>query len=50
MLYYDRIEISEVTDPTKSNRGKKCMICHCFNNHGFRFQDSVMLWPCQVLI
>ena len=28
MLYYDRIDISEGIDLTKSNRSKKCMICH----------------------
>ena len=42
MLYYDRIDISEGIDLTKSNRSKKCMICHYwFLNHGFKFQDSV---------
>ena len=42
MLYYDRIDISEGIDPTKSNKSKECMICHyCFFNHGFKFQDSV---------
>ena len=42
MLYYDRTDISEGIDPTKSNRSKECMICHyCFFNHGFQFQDSI---------
>ena len=42
MLYYDRTDISEGTDLTKSNTSKKCMICHYwFFNHGFKFQDSV---------
>ena len=42
MLYYERIDISEGTDPTKSNNSKECMICHYwFFNHGFKFQDSV---------
>ena len=42
MLYYDRIDISEGTDPTKSNRSKECMICHYFFfNNGFKFQDCV---------
>ena len=42
MLYYDRIDISEGIDPTKSNRSKECAICHYwFFNHGFVFQDSV---------
>ena len=30
MLYYDRIDISEGIDPTKSNISKECMICRCF--------------------
>ena len=42
MLYYDRIDISEEIDPTKSNKSKECIICHYqFFNHGFKFQDSV---------
>ena len=42
MLYYDRIDISEIINPTKSNRSKECMICHYWIfNHGFKFQDSV---------
>ena len=28
MLYYDRIDISEEIDPTKSNKSRECMICH----------------------
>ena len=41
-MYYNRIDISEGIDHTKSNRSKECMICHyCFFNHGFKFQDSV---------
>ena len=41
MVYYDRIDINEGTDPTKSNRSKKCMTCHywLFNHHGFKFQN-----------
>ena len=42
MLYYNRIDKREGTDPTKSNKSKECMICHYwFFNHGFKFQDSV---------
>ena len=38
MLYYDRIDLSEGTDLTKSNNSKKCIICHyCFLIHGFEF-------------
>ena len=28
MLHYDRIDISEGTDPTKSNKSKECIISH----------------------
>ena len=42
MLYYDRIDISKVTDLAESNNSKECMICHYFFfNHGFEFQASV---------
>ena len=42
MVYYDRIDISKGTDPTKSNRSKECLIFHySFFNHGLKFQDSV---------
>ena len=42
MLYYDRIDISEKTDFTETNKSKQCMICHCwFFNYEFKFQDSV---------
>ena len=42
MLYYDRNDISEGTDLTKSNNSKEFMICHYwFFNHGLKFQDSV---------
>ena len=42
MLYYERIDISEGIDPTKSNKSKECMICHYFFfNNGFKFQDFV---------
>ena len=42
MLYYDRIDISEGIDPTKSNKSRECMICHYwFFNHGFKLQYSV---------
>ena len=40
MLYYDRIDLSEGINPTKSNNSKECMICHYwFFNHGCKFQD-----------
>ena len=42
MLYYDRIDISDGIDPTKSNKCKDCMIFHYWIfNHGFKFQNSV---------
>ena len=42
MLYYYRIYISERTDPTKSNKSRKCMTCHySFFNHGFKLQNYV---------
>ena len=42
MLYYDRIDSREGIDPIKSNRSKKCMICHYwFFNHGCKFQNSL---------
>ena len=42
MLYYDRVDISEGTDPTKINKSKDCLICHYwFLNHGFKFQAHV---------
>ena len=40
MLYYDRIDISEGFDHTKSNRRQEWIIYHVwFFNHGFKFQD-----------
>ena len=42
MLYYDKIDISDGIDPTKSNKSRECMICHYwFFNHRFKFQDHV---------
>ena len=42
MLRYDRIDISEGIDPTKSNKGRECMICYYWLfNYGFKFQDYV---------
>ena len=41
-MYYDRIDISEGIDPTKSNKSRECMICHSWLfNHRFKFQDHV---------
>ena len=42
MLYYDRIDLSERIDLTKSNNSKECIICHYwFFSYGFKFQHSV---------
>ena len=42
MLYYNRIDVREGTDPTKSNKSRECMIWHYwFFNHGYKFQDHV---------
>ena len=42
MLNYESIDVSEETDPTKSNKNKECLIGHYWLfNHGFKFQDSV---------
>ena len=42
MPYYDRIDISEGIDPTKSNKSRECMIYrYWFFGHGFKFQYSV---------
>ena len=43
MLHYDRIDISEGIDPTKSNKSRECVICHDF----FLIMDSnfkIMQW------
>ena len=29
MLYYDRTDIREGTDPAKSHSSKECMVRHC---------------------
>ena len=42
MLHYDRINISQEIDLTKSNKSKECMISHYFFfNYGLKFQDYV---------
>ena len=41
-MYYDKTDIREGIDSTKSNRSKGCMIWYySFSNQGFKFQDSV---------
>ena len=36
MLYYNKIDVSKGIEINKSNKSKKCMICHCwfFKNIG----------------
>ena len=42
MLYYDKFDISEAIDLTKSNKSRECMVCHYFFfNYGLEFQDYV---------
>ena len=42
MPYYDKVDINEGIDPTKSNKSIECMICHYWLcNNGFKFQDHV---------
>ena len=40
MLEYDRIDISEGIDIAKTNKSKKCNICHywCFLNKNFNYE------------
>ena len=41
-MYFDKIDLSEVTEPAKSNNRKQCMVCHYWLfNYGFEYQDSV---------
>ena len=38
MLYYDRVDLSKETDPTKSNISKECIaFLYWFFDHGFDF-------------
>ena len=43
MLYYDRINVSELIDVNKISKPKECNICHCwyFLNKNFKFQPNV---------
>ena len=42
MLYYDKIDVSDETDLTKTNDSKQCIVCHYwYFNYGFKFQNSV---------
>ena len=43
VLYYNRIDVSEVIDVNNSSASKECIICHnwYFLKKGFRFQPTV---------
>ena len=43
MLYFDRIDVSAVTDVNKESAAKKCDICHYwyFLCYSFKFQPNV---------
>ena len=43
MLYFDRIDISEGIDVSKTSASKDCDVCHYsyFLNKGFKFQPYV---------
>ena len=45
MLYYDRIDVSEVIDFDKTSKLKECNICHYwyFSNKGIKFQIYVCI-------
>ena len=43
MLYYNRTDVSEGIDPTKSNNSKKCIVYYYwFFNHGFKYRGHAM--------
>ena len=40
MLYYDKIDLSEGSDPAKNSNSKECTVFHYwFFSHGFKFQN-----------
>ena len=43
MLQYERIDVSEVIDLSKSDKSKDCMICHYwyFKNIGYKYEPHV---------
>ena len=43
MLYFIRIDVSEVIDVNKTGASKECDTCHywCFLNYSFKFQPNV---------
>ena len=42
MLYFDRIDISQGIEVSKTSASKECDICHywCFLNYSFKFQPN----------
>ena len=53
MFYYNRTDLSEGIDLTKTSNSKECTVCHhWYLNHGFNFKNSVCkgCWQCCVLI
>ena len=51
-MYYDRIDISEGLDLTKSNKSRECMICFLIIGSNFKimYVMIVMILQCCVLI
>ena len=41
MLYYDRIDVSEGIDVTKTSKTRECDNYHCWYNYIFKFQPYV---------
>ena len=43
MLQYERIDVSEGIDLNKSDKSKKCIICHylCFKKIGYKYEPHV---------
>ena len=43
MVYFNRIDVSEEIDLTKTNASKECDICHYFHflNYSFKFQPNI---------
>ena len=51
MIYYDRIDLSEGIDFTKSNSSKEYLVCHYwYFYHVSKFQKSVSIGSHELLI
>ena len=44
MLYYDRIDVSEGIDISKTSKSKKCNICHKWHFLDKEFKIQVDVW------